>query len=56
MRNALGLAVAGLLAACAMEEPPSVSPETVEAAVEHAQLESERATVPAPKRGSETSR
>jgi hypothetical protein len=56
MRNALGLAVAGFLAACSVEDPPSVSPETVEAAVEHAQLESERATASAPERTSETSR
>lgn len=56
MRNALGLAVAGFLAACAAEEPPSVSPETVEAAVEHAHLELERATGSEPKRASESSR
>lgn len=56
MRNALGLAVAGFLAACAVEDPPSVSPEMVEAAVEQAQLESERAIAPAPKRTSEASR
>lgn len=56
MRNALGFALSGFLAACAVEEPPSVSPETVEAAVEHAQLELERATAPAPKSASETSR
>lgn len=52
MRNAIGLAFAGLLAACGVEQPPSVSAETVEAAVEHAQLESERATAPAQKRAS----
>lgn len=56
MRSAFGLAAAGLLAACAVEEPRSVSPETVEAAVEHAQLELERATAPAAKRASETPR
>lgn len=56
MRNALGLAVAGFLAACAAEKPPGVSPETIEAAVEHAHLELERATVRAPKRASESSR
>lgn len=56
MRNAFGLAVAGFLAACAAEEPPGVSRETVEAAVEHAHMELERATAPASKRASETSR
>lgn len=43
MRNALAIAFAGLLAACAAENPPKVSPEAVEAAVEHARLEMERA-------------
>lgn len=56
MRNAFALAVVGFLAACAGEDTPSVSPETVEAAVEHAQLESERAVAPAPKRASGASR
>lgn len=56
MRNALGLAAVAFLAACAVEEPPGVSPETVEAAVEHAHLELERATGPEPKRTSKTSR
>ena len=56
MRNAIASAVAGMLAACAVEEPPRVSAETVEAAVEHAHLELERATAPSPKRASETSR
>lgn len=56
MRNALGLAVAGLLAACGVEQPPSVSPETVEAAVDQAQLESERAAAPASERASKASR
>jgi hypothetical protein len=56
MRNALGLAAALLAAACAAEEPPRVSPETVEAAVEHAQLELERAPAPAPERSTRPSR
>jgi len=56
MRHAFGLAVAGLLAACAAETPPHVSSETVEAAVEHARLESERATGKTPAPASETSR
>lgn len=47
MRNALILFVAALLAACAAELPPQVDPEAVEAAVEHAHLELERATAPA---------
>ncbi|HYW14659.1 MAG TPA: hypothetical protein VE891_00705 [Allosphingosinicella sp.] len=37
MRNAGGLAVAGLLAACAAEDNSRVSPETIEAAAEQAQ-------------------
>ncbi|HEX8125209.1 MAG TPA: hypothetical protein VF548_06470 [Allosphingosinicella sp.] len=53
MRNALALGVAGLLAACASEKPPEVSAEAVEAAVEHAHLELERATAPTPARASE---
>lgn len=55
MREAVALAVAGFLAACAAEDPPKVSPEVVEAAVEHAHLELERATRPAPDRGSQAS-
>jgi hypothetical protein len=50
------MAVAGLLAACAAEDPPQVSPETVEAAVEHAQLEMEREAGRDGKPAPETSR
>jgi hypothetical protein len=53
MRLLIGLAAAGFLAACAAEEPPSVSAETIEAAVEHAQLERERAAAPEPKQAEE---
>ena len=53
MRFLIGLAGSGLLAACAAEEPPSVSAETIEAAVEHAQLERERAAAPEPKQAEE---
>lgn len=56
MRAALAMAVAGLLAACTAEDPPQVSPETVEAAVDHAQLEMERAVGPVGKPVRETSR
>lgn len=54
MRNALGLAAAGFLAACAVEEPPRVSAETIEAAVEHAHLQAERVTARASRAADES--
>jgi len=56
MRNASGLAVVGFLSACAAEEPPHVSRETIQAAIDHAHLQLERATAPPPEAGSESSR
>jgi hypothetical protein len=53
MRNLIILAAVGSLAACAAEEPPSVSAETIEAAVDHAQLQGQSASAPAPKRAEE---
>ena len=53
MRTLFGLAIAGSLAACAAEEPPGVSAETVEAAADHAQLQVERTAAPAPRQSEE---
>jgi hypothetical protein len=53
MRNLSGIAIALSLAACASEEPPGVSAETVEAAAEHAQLQAERAAASAPSQAGE---
>ena len=50
MRNVVGLSVVGLLTACVAEEAPTASPEAVEAAVERAHHEQERATAKVPDR------
>lgn len=56
MRKALLILLGASLAACASEVPPQVDAEAVEAAVEHARLEMERATAPSANAASEKAR